>query len=260
MKRFLLLSLYLVLTACANPYEKFYRGVPDARTTPNYIPSTEPLKIYATNDFVRDAEVLGVKGYAAIGESSFTAGSDKATEEQLKQQATKIGAQAVLISTKYAGTISGAIPITLPNNTTSYTSGNATAYGPNGSVTAYGNATTTTYGTQTTMMPYSVQRSSFDAVYFIKRKYSLGVQTQALTDDERKLIQTNSGVHVKFVIEGTPAYTADIFKGDLILKLGEDRVQSTDQFSSLAAKYRGQLVTVTIYREGKLIEKQVQLN
>src|SRR6202043_3245767 len=113
--------------------------------------------------------------------------------------------------------ITGAVPLMLPQTSTSYTSGSATAYGAGEPVTAYGNATTTTYGTQTTMMPYSVARSDFGAVYFVKTRQRAGIITLPLDDAAHKRLGTNSGILVRLVVDGTPAFNADVFPGDVLL-------------------------------------------
>src|SRR5258706_15588138 len=80
-----------------------------------------------------------------------------------------------------------------------------------GPVTAYGNADTTPYGTQTTMMPYAVARSDFGAVFFVKTRTRAGIITAPLDDATHKRLGTNSGVLVRFVVDGSPAFVADIF-------------------------------------------------
>lgn len=46
----LTIVLVLSLIGCVNPYTKFYRATADAQTMPGYVASSEPLKIYTTND------------------------------------------------------------------------------------------------------------------------------------------------------------------------------------------------------------------
>jgi hypothetical protein len=46
-----ILLLALVIAGCANPYAKFYQGMPDARVSPNYLQSNEDLKLFSTDDF-----------------------------------------------------------------------------------------------------------------------------------------------------------------------------------------------------------------
>jgi len=251
MKKFAWLFSVLV-TACANPYSQFYKGVPDARIRPGYIATTEQLKIYSTNDFERDRKALIQKGYIPVGESAFNAGADSVTEAQLREQASKIGAHAVLVSSRFSHTVSGAVPLTLPT-TTSYSSGTATAYGSGGSVTAYGSGTTTTYGTQTTYIPYTVNRSDFNAMYFAKIKPRIGFLAEPLDDESKRRLQSNSGVRVVVITEGSPAFDANVLPGDILISFGGETVRSIEHYQELLKSLSTDTVGLVLNRDGRLV-------
>lgn len=258
--KILAVLLALTLSACANPYSQFYRPTLDAKTMPSYIPASGPLKIYTTNDFPKDVDALMRKGYIPVGNASFNAASNKVTESQLRDQAAKVSAQVVLISSHYTHTVTGAMPLVLPNNTTSYSSGTATAYGPGGGmVNAYGNSTTTTYGTQTMIVPYSVSRSDFGAVFFVKTRTRAGIITVPLDDVTHKRLGTNSGVLARVIVDGSPAFNADIFPGDIVLAVGSEKVQSPEQYTQLLNQYEGQSVTFHLDRDGQAVEKTFRI-
>jgi len=126
-------------------------------------------------------------------------------------------------------------------------------------VNAYGSGTTTTYGSQTMMMPYSVARSDFGAMFFAKTKSRLGVHPQALNDDTRKRLQTNAGISVRVVVEGSTAFAANVLPGDVILGIGTDSVQSVEHFYKLLDKYQGQTTLFKIERDGKYIGKNIEI-
>ncbi|MFZ5723857.1 MAG: PDZ domain-containing protein [Pseudomonadota bacterium] len=254
MKKTLILIAAL-LSGCTNPYAKFYQGMPDARVRPGYVPSSEPVKIYSSNDIQQDARSLMVKGYLPVGESSFNAASNQASQSQLIFHANKIGAQLVLVKSAFSHTVSGALPLTVPNTATSYSSGTATAYGPGGSVTAYGSGTTTTYGSQTTMVPYTIQRYDFDAMYFVKAKPRVGFIAVAIDNETRRKLGTNSGVRVDIVIENSGAFENDVLPGDIVLKFNDTKIQSVEHYSEMLSTYSGQSVTLTINRDGVEILK-----
>jgi hypothetical protein len=258
MKKLLFVSM-LFLISCANPYADYYKGFQDARILPQYVPVQDELKIYGTDDFERDSIALVRKGYGVIGNSSFNAGSNSISESQLREQAANIGAHVVLVSSKYSHTLSGAVPLNIPNTSTSYSSGTATAYGPGGMVNVYGSGTTTTYGSQTVMMPFSVPRSDFYARFFAKQKSRLGVLPISVNDETRKRIQTNAGISVYVVTEGSTAFLADVLPGDIILSIGEDSIQSVEHFYRLLNKYEGQKPLFKINRDGVVIEKQIEI-
>jgi hypothetical protein len=252
------------LATCANPYHDFYRGVPlvppNARTMPGVIPQEGPLQIFSTTDMKRDVREMRRHGWGGIGWASFNSGGDGITEGNLRAQADKVGAQAVLISSNYTGTVGGVMPLALPNNSTSYTSGSATAYGPGGTVNAYGNATTTTYGTTTTMVPYSVARYDYVVVFFVRTKQRLGLYPKALDDAERQKLQTNSAIGVDFVVDGSPAFNADILPGDYVLSLNGKPPGSLEEFYKRIKVLQGQDIDIVLLRNDQQITKRVHLN
>jgi hypothetical protein len=263
MKRLLsLLSIMsiMMVTSCANPYAQFYRGYPDARTLAQYEPSAEPLKIYTTDNFDRDIRLLLTKGYFVIGKSSFNADGNAVTEAHLQKQAKLVGAQVVLVASHYTNTVSGAVPLVLPNTTTSYSSGSATVYGSGGHATAYGSGTTTTYGTQTVMMPYQTQRFDFVAVYLAKVKPRVGLYPKPLDDETRKTLGTNKGLIVDLVVEGSQAFMADILPGDILVSVAGQPVYSIEQYISLLRTLEGKTVAFEIIRNGALLQKQITVS
>jgi hypothetical protein len=257
--KLLVLSLALVCMGCVNPYAKFYQGAPDARSTRGYVQDATPVQIFSTSDFQRDGLELMRRGYVAVGQSSFNAGTNAVKGSQLRAQAGRIGAQVVLVSSRYTNTATGAVPLAIPTTSTTTSSGTATAYGSGGSATAYGTGTSTTTGSQTVMMPYSIARADFNAQYFVRVRLRLGTYTLALDDSTRLRLQTNAGVRVVVVVTGSPAFGADILPGDILLQAGSVRIQSPDQFTQLLAQLPGPTVTIAIDRGGRRIEKTVLL-
>jgi hypothetical protein len=257
-----ILSL-LLLQACSNPYADYYKGLPDARALPNYVPSVEDVQLFSTNNFDPDVHVLVRQGFIDIGYSSFNAADSTVSEKQVKDQAKKIGAQIVLVGSRYTHTMSGAIPITVPNVSTSYSTGTATAYGAGGTVNVFGSGTTTTYGDETVMVPYSERHSDYVAVYFIKVKLHLGLyfnkDSEQIDIQTRKAIGTNAGIRISEIVEESPAFRANIFSGDIILSIDDDEVYSHQQYMKLLNKYAGQSVTLKIYRDGKVLRKTVEI-
>jgi membrane-associated protease RseP (regulator of RpoE activity) len=138
--------------------------------------------------------------------------------------------------------------------------GSATAYGAGGSVTAYSSGTTTTYGSQTTYVPITVHRSDYGALFFIKRRFTLGAFTRDLNDSERQEHQTNKGVVVRLVADNTPAFDADILVGDVVTAIDGVSVQNSDSFRDLQREKRGKQALISILRRGQRLEKIVHLN
>lgn len=258
--RMLAMLLTALLAGCASNFAKFYQGQPDARLWPSYIESNAPIAIYTTADPEKDVRSVVSKGYSIIGQSSFNAGSNTVSQAQLLAHAKKIGAQLVLFKTEFTHSVSGAMPLTVPTTSTSYSTGTATAYGTGGSVTAYGSGTTTTYGSQTTMVPYTVHRSDFLAIYFAKTKSKIGLHPTPLDDETRRRLQRNTGVKVDLVIENTGAFEADILAGDIVTKFNEITIKSVDHYYELLSSYEGSEVALTIDRDGNELVKNVRFN
>lgn len=252
----------LVVTGCVNPYTQFYRpnpGFEDARQLPSYDHDARGLSIFLTNNFDRDMPILVSNGYWPVGQSSFNAGAAAITETNLRAQASQVGAHAVLVSSNYSHTVQGALPVNLPTTSTTYSTGTATAYGSGGYATAYGSGVSTTYGSQTVMVPYSVARYDVGAVFFAKVKHRLGVVVVPLTDAERKQLGTNSALRVFAVVEGTPAFFADVLSGDYVLELAGKPAYSVPAFTQLVKEHEGQTVEVSLQRGDKRITKSVSI-
>jgi len=115
-------------------------------------------------------------------------------------------------------------------------------------------------GTTTNYVPITVHRSDYGAIYFIKQRSALGIIMRDLTDAERQELQTNKGAAVRLIVDGTPAFDADILVGDVITGIDGVAVSSAQTFRELLRERRGRLVSLSIVRRGQHIEKAVQLN
>jgi hypothetical protein len=254
MRKIFLLGLVAFLSACVNPYSEFYVAAPgmeDVRTNPSYDATPVAVQIFSSDDFDRDIKAMVRRGYQPFGGASFNAGEDLITRENLLKQAEKVGAHAVLVKSDYSHTVSGAVPIVVPQTSTTYTSGSATAYGPGGSATAYGSATSTTYGSQTVMMPYSVRRFDAGAVFFAKWKFRVGVQVAQVPDAVRKARASNQGVMIDVVIEGSPAYRAGVMEGDLLLSINGAKIFSREDFVENISGNGSSTMRLELVRDGK---------
>lgn len=263
MKHYLFLIPFLIITGCANGYSQYYRSLTNAptevinerRAAP--APTTPEVMEVQT---MPQSEEYAALGYVAIGYSSFHTGQKQPTTNAVIQ-GQKVGADLVVIVTpKFAGTRTGSIPITTPTTSTSFTTSNATAYGTGGTATASGQSRTTTYGTQTTYMPLSVNHYNYMAVYFVKLKHNLGAVWRDLTEEERAVLESNKGVVVQTVVKGSPAFRNDILVGDIVLSIDGSPVYGHAEASALIQEKAGREATLTIFRNGKLIDKLVTLN
>jgi membrane-associated protease RseP (regulator of RpoE activity) len=258
MKKLFLVCI-LLLTACANPYAQFYTGLPDARQRPDYEPVAGELTVYGTDNFDRDSLALIRRGYLPIGQAVFSAPSRIVAEEQLREQAARVGAHVVLMSSKYAHAVSAAMPFTPPQTATSFSTGTATASGRGGTANANDSGISVTYGSQTVMMPHPTADSDLGVIFFAKIRPRIGIFCQPMDEGTRKRLQTNDGVLIKEVIEGSPAFKSDILPGDVLMAIGNDRVQSVESYIRILNKYEGRTAAFHLDRDGKPLEKQIEI-
>lgn len=221
------------------------------------MPTSDQIKIVASNNIDRDTKQLMVKGYIPVGQSLFNSGDSHVNENQVYEQALKVGAQIVLTTNKYTNTVSGSTPVSVPNVTRTYSSGTATAYGPGSTINAYGAANTTTYGSNTVYVPYSIRRSDFMAIYFVKSKSVIGAFVEPIDNETKKKIQSNSGVRVILVAEDTPAFESNILPGDVLLTLNGHPIKSVENYQDQLQNLPDAPVQITVFRDGKILKKKL---
>lgn len=252
--RFIFLLLPIFLVSCVNNYEKFYTSTGVNISHPRVLVTNEEPEILRIDQASVEASMnqLSENGYMQIGYSSFN--SAEANDNNLIAFAKKIKATKVLLYKNYTNTMSGSMPLTLPNTQTSYHSGNVNAYGYGGSSFGSYSGTSTTYGTQTTYIPYNTRRYDHGAAYFVKRKPGgLGVGFRDLTVEERQSLDSNFGAAITIVVKGSSAFKNNMMAGDLVTKIDGQEVQDGNHFAEIIkTKYGKNTVHFTLYRSGKM--------
>lgn len=259
MKILFLLPLLFVFSGCANPYSTFYTdrtGGIDILENPKIIVPTDKPNLRQGSNIENDGMRMLENGYILLGVSSFNAGT---TNQNLAiQHARKVYADTVIVYSQYTNTLSGSMPLTVPDTQTSYHSGSI--YGSGGGFANY-SGSSTTYGTSTTYMPYHVRRYDYCATFWIKAKPpSLGIHFDNLTDEFRRKVGSNKGVYIIVVVKDSPAFDADLLNGDIIRKCNNIEVTNRSRFIELLNENKGQQIELEIFRDGKTIVKQIQLN
>ncbi len=263
-----LLGIFLV-NGCAGSrdYERFYHDTMKGQDTSNLIFATGEPTAFKGTDPETDNMKLVENGYVLLGYSSFT--GPQRNESQAIEKAKELKASVVVIYSKYLDTKSGIQPIVLPDIKTSTSSAQSTALGSavgtggyaSGSATAYGTGTTTTYGIKTLYKTYSIDRFEQGATYWVKRKgLVLGALAIDLPSDLRQKIGSNKGVVVMVVAKDSPAFSADILKGDIIRKINNTEIIDQKNFIQTLAFNANKKVTIRIIRDGKEIVKEIKLN
>jgi C-terminal processing protease CtpA/Prc len=220
--------LFISLAGCAaNGFEKFYTPTPGSevvRANPAFEKATGELKVFIYSaDAKHDNELANEAGYVMIGSSSFYGPQKVMTKEQLRDQAKNVGASMVIIQSKYKDTTSGAIPVAFANQ----------------------------YSATATAIPYSISRNDTVATFWVRRDVShmhFGAFCGPLPDDLRARLQRNTGLIVKSVVSGTPAFNADVLRGDIILRISGENVTDAASFQKQLERMAGQSISLDILR------------
>jgi hypothetical protein len=112
----------LALSGCANPYAKFYQdrtgGIDITKAPSVQLYNGEP-KLFNGQNPDADGQKMQEDGFVLVGISSFN-GANVSYDKSLSK-ARDVHAEVVLCYSKYSGTNTGVMPLTLPNNQTSTT-------------------------------------------------------------------------------------------------------------------------------------------
>jgi membrane-associated protease RseP (regulator of RpoE activity) len=263
----LILAFAAALVGCASGYEQFYYPSPQFDARRVLPPAGSPQIFAAGSNINSDMSRLLEDGYVMIGYSSFN--GPMAGPKEVIEQAKKVRADLVLVSSSFTHTVSGniTIPVYNPGQTVvSHTSGTASAYGSGGyaSGTYQGTTTTTLPGSTTYYSsPYNVQRFDQSASYWARvdpRTIRLGAYYDDLTPELRQRLQRNQGALVTVVVKNTPAFRANFLAGDVITALDGVQVDGAQHFASLLDQFGGKVVTVEFMRDGQPRSARVQLN
>ena len=115
-------------------------------------------------------------------------------------------------------------------------------------------------------MGFSIPISSTISIYEdlikynkVKRPY-IGIETIDLDEKTANYYSLPVGIYIKRVIDFSPAQKADLRNGDVILKINNISVSSTDELNNEKNKYTiGDKISLTISRNGEEITKEVSL-
>jgi C-terminal processing protease CtpA/Prc len=89
---------------------------------------------------------------------------------------------------------------------------------------------------------------------------SLRIHYDDLTEEHRKQIGSNKGIYISLVVKDTPAFYNDLISGDIIRRVDNIEVKNRTHFGNLLEKRKHKTIEFEIWRDGKTISKQIQLN
>ncbi len=97
------------------------------------------------------------------------------------------------------------------------------------------------------------------AAYYVRFRLPFGARFRDLTAAERDTLGTDGGVQIGAVIGGSPAAEANLRVGDFVLKFNGEPVHDRAGFQQLLRAHMGKRVTLTISRDGALLQRLVRL-
>jgi hypothetical protein len=252
----LFVTLSVILTGCSNAYRDNYQSMldkwPQSKSLLAEGPETPEPKLITSTDLKADAIHMLESGYLLIGKSTFR--SPPIDEKEALDQAKQVGADVVLTKNEYVATFTESVPITdwLPDQRTTIRAQTINQASPTAppsiSVTE---VTQTVQGeAYTQYVPKNTDYYNYSATFWRKAKPQMfGVLVQSLDEATKKRLQTNRGVIVKIVVHKTPAYNADILRGDIITQFAGEPVADAEDFFDKIKAHAGQQVTVKILRD-----------
>ena len=214
-------------TIAASDISKFYQSVP--HRTPDAPTKVEPEFRLGTRTADEEVKAMQTNGYEPIGYSAFN--GKEANRRSITKHGMKVGADKIVYIAKYVET----------QNTG-----------------AIGNTSWSSIGAFTYVAPMSVRRYDQVALFFRKApRKGIGIYPRPLTDEEKVQLGTNKGVVVLSVVNGSPAFAADVLPGDIVTLLGGRPVYDPDSMRSALEAAAGVPATLTLHRGGEKIEKEV---
>ncbi len=256
------LTTTLLLAACAaNGHHQFYTNLLTGQSIesfPNLVPYMGNPEVYRSDDPPNDGLAMLENGFELIGYSHF----DGPLNDPVPQ-ARLVHAAVVLVYGKFSHSIAGTIPYTVTTPGTYITStSEGSIYGTDGLSTYSGTTSTYVPGTSSRYeTTYQIDRYEQSASFWVKtRPDRLGIVTRDLNPAERQRYQRNRGVLARAIIKNSPAFLADLLRGDVIVRIGDDDVIDVSSYRQLLGRYQGREVSITYRRAGTEVTKTVKLN
>jgi hypothetical protein len=242
---------------CANPFRSNYMSMldkwPHRQSMLMEIPESAEPKLVTSKDVQEDTNNMLENGYFIIGKAVFR--SPPVNEKKALAQAKDVGADVVMFKQEYTNTVSQSVPITewMPDKKITTKENSTFQSNPGSQPSVFQREVTQTFEgeTYTRYVPENVDFYEYTAIFWKKAKpLKFGVLVQPLDDATKKQLQTNRGVVVKIVTNDSPAYHADILRGDIIIKFNCEPVADTKDFFKKVKALAGKQVNVDIIRDG----------
>jgi hypothetical protein len=226
MKQFVMycsIFITLVLVSCAttSSFSNFYKPLrsPEERGY-NVIRlnQDEEPRIILSNNLTNDLYDYLSRRYIILGKTSFNGPSEEFRND-IKMQCKKIGATVALYSIEYTHTNHGSI----------FYEGTGGAY--------------------------SIRRYDYSVYYLVAFIDDVGFGANLVDLDEqtRQQYRRNTGAFVHIVYVNTPAFYANIIRGDIIISINDNEIlDSMDAFLIIDNFSKGEQVNIEVIRDYRI--------
>jgi hypothetical protein len=191
--------LLAIASASTPSFSKWYDSWIDINQFSNVITlkKGEEPQIIRSNDIDNDFFEIRSNHYSCIGDTGFN-GPDRDIVNDIKRQCRQNGATIALYSFNYTDTRYGS----------SYYKGSGGSY--------------------------STRRYDYQVYYFVPLLYTFqlkfGIDGNDLSNKSRQEIGRNTGVYVNIVYKDTPAFYANIVRGDVIIRINNYTINNHRDF------------------------------
>lgn len=226
------------LLAADNLYEKNYKaqntgGLVSLQANPD-------TKMYVSNHKDKDNISMLESGYDMMGTTGFEAGEVPA--EMALQHAKVIKADTVLVYTKYGAALTAASKIDTYKEAAKKSGGEID---------------------EKDLVEDAVKYKYFASYWAKLPPPLLGVHVVKLirpATEQGEQKQELKGLNVLAVIKGSPAETAGIERGDMLLKLNDIELNKAEELAKVVRQYQGKNVAIAYERDGEAKTTQATIN
>jgi hypothetical protein len=259
-----LLPVLLVFCGCVGSQAtRLYRPIPwEAGGECVLLPASGAPLIRQVDDLAQEGGALIRAGYVQIGDSSYLGRVEATPIDDAFAQARSVQADVALIALKYEGSSESYRRVT---QTVPASCQPPRLYPPQKEEAARRkkkNAEPDRCATReiTTYLPETIRYYRVQISYWRKTTPPvLGVDAVDLSPELRLALKRNTGAVVRTVVDGSPAFFAEILPGDVIVGLDGAVVQRARDLGPLALAHAGRQVYLRLIREGTAREIHVSL-
>lgn len=262
-----IMAIAILLFGCAGSafkqhYESHSERQPSDAKSRLLPPPEGEARLLSSEDIRADAVRLMENGYLLLGRSKFV--SKQIDPGSALKLAKEVGASVILVSEQYTNTVEDIVPVTewIPAKQDTIVKTVVISDGRNNGRKVIRQAVVeTTEGEfQTTYVPQSTDYYEYAATFWAKSKPPVfGVMVRPTDEETRQRLQSNHGLMVVAVIRDSPAFLADILRGDVIMKYANQDITSRRQFFDLVQANADKKIELQFERNGELKTMSVQL-